>query len=118
MSTNADSVVLVVWSGQTTRQALRRARDLLVRVNARSRRAAQCGRSQICGLHYYYEYRGKYGTLLQGGGVEHGPEPVEPDATPRPASVAPKPERSYRCLSGKQCCYANPVRAEPPRSSC
>jgi hypothetical protein len=43
---------------------------------------------------------------------------VEPDATPRPASVAPKPERSYRCLSGKQCCYANPVRAEPPRSSC
>ena len=35
MATSADSVVLVIRSGQTTRQALRRARDLLVRVNAR-----------------------------------------------------------------------------------
>jgi len=63
MSTRADSVVLVIRSGQTTKQALRRARDILMRVNAR-----------VCGVllnaadlksadyYYYYEYRGKYGN--------------------------------------------------------
>jgi polysaccharide biosynthesis transport protein len=63
ISTAADQVVLVIRSGQTTKQALRRARDLLLSVNAR-----------VCGLlmnavdlnspdyYYYYEYRGKYGN--------------------------------------------------------
>ena len=63
LSTRADSVVLVIRSGQTTKQALRRARDILMRVNAR-----------VCGVllnaadlksadyYYYYEYRGKYGN--------------------------------------------------------
>ena len=62
MSTRADAVVLVIRSGQTTKQALRRARDLLMGVNAR-----------VCGVllnavdlrspeyYYYYEYQGKYG---------------------------------------------------------
>jgi exopolysaccharide transport family protein len=62
MSTRADAVVLVIRSGQTTKQALRRARDLLMQVNAR-----------VCGVllnavdlrspeyYYYYEYQGKYG---------------------------------------------------------
>jgi polysaccharide biosynthesis transport protein len=62
MSTRADAVVLVIRSGQTTKQALRRARDILAQVNAR-----------VCGVlmnavnldspdyHYYYEYQGKYG---------------------------------------------------------
>jgi Mrp family chromosome partitioning ATPase len=62
MSTRADAVVLVIRSGQTTKQALRRARDLLIQVNAR-----------VCGVllnavdlrspeyYYYYEYQGKYG---------------------------------------------------------
>jgi polysaccharide biosynthesis transport protein len=62
MSTGADRVVLVIRSGQTTKQALRRARDLLMQVNAR-----------VCGVllnavdlnspdyYYYYEYQGKYG---------------------------------------------------------
>ncbi len=62
MSTAADRVVLVIRSGQTTKQALRRARDLLMQVNAR-----------VCGVllnavdlhspdyYYYYEYQGKYG---------------------------------------------------------
>ncbi|MGA9040138.1 MAG: polysaccharide biosynthesis tyrosine autokinase [Terriglobales bacterium] len=62
MSTRADAVVLVIRSGQTTKQALRRARDILMQVNAR-----------VCGVllnavnlnspdyHYYYEYQGKYG---------------------------------------------------------
>ena len=62
MSTRADAVVLVIRSGQTTKQALRRARELLVQVNAR-----------VAGVllnavdltspdyYYYYEYQGKYG---------------------------------------------------------
>jgi succinoglycan biosynthesis transport protein ExoP len=62
MSTKADAVILVIRAGQTTKQALRRARDLLAQVNAR-----------VCGVllnavnlnspdyHYYYEYQGKYG---------------------------------------------------------
>ena len=35
MSTRADAVVLVIRSGQTTKQALRRSRELLMQVNAR-----------------------------------------------------------------------------------
>jgi len=62
MSTAADQVILVIRSGQTTKQALRRARDILMQVNAR-----------VCGVllnavdlrspdyYYYYEYQGKYG---------------------------------------------------------
>src|SRR5882672_10251482 len=62
MSTRADAVVLVIRSGQTTKQALRRSRELLLQVNAR-----------VCGVllnavnldspdyYYYYEYQGKYG---------------------------------------------------------
>src|SRR3989441_1665278 len=62
MSTRADAVVLVIRSSQTTKQALRRSRDLLMQVNAR-----------VAGVllnavdltspdyYYYYEYQGKYG---------------------------------------------------------
>jgi capsular exopolysaccharide synthesis family protein len=61
MSSRADRVVLVIRSGQTTRQALRLARNLLLQVNAR-----------LCGVllnavdlsspdyYYHYEYQGKY----------------------------------------------------------
>jgi capsular exopolysaccharide synthesis family protein len=63
MSTWADRVVLVIRSGHTTKQALRRARDTLMQVSA-----------PICGVlmnavdlhspdyYYYHEYRGKYGN--------------------------------------------------------
>jgi succinoglycan biosynthesis transport protein ExoP len=62
MSTGADAVVLVIRSGHTTKPALRRARDILLQVNAR-----------VCGVlvnavdlnspdyYYHYEYQGKYG---------------------------------------------------------
>jgi len=55
-------VVLVIRSGQTTKPALRRSRDILAQVNAR-----------VAGVllnavdldspdyYYYYEYQGKYG---------------------------------------------------------
>jgi succinoglycan biosynthesis transport protein ExoP len=61
LSPRADAVVLVIRSGQTTKQALRRARDILTQVNAK-----------IVGVllnavdlsspdyYYYYEYQGKY----------------------------------------------------------
>ncbi|HZP63857.1 MAG TPA: polysaccharide biosynthesis tyrosine autokinase [Terriglobales bacterium] len=63
LSTRADRVVLVIRSGQTTKQALRRSRDLLLQVKA-----------QVCGVllnavdlnspdyYYYYEYQDKYGN--------------------------------------------------------
>jgi len=61
LSPRADAVVLVIRSGQTTKQALRRSRDILTQVNAK-----------IVGVllnavdlsspdyYYYYEYQGKY----------------------------------------------------------
>ena len=63
LSTAVDRVVLVIRSGHTTKQALRRTRDLLMQVNAR-----------VCGVllnavdltspdyYYYCEYQAKYGN--------------------------------------------------------
>ena len=61
LSQRVDAIILVIRSSQTTKQALRRARDILMQVNAR-----------ITGVllnavdltspdyYYYYEYQGKY----------------------------------------------------------
>ncbi|HTS35708.1 MAG TPA: polysaccharide biosynthesis tyrosine autokinase [Candidatus Solibacter sp.] len=61
LSPRADAVVLVIRSGKTTKQALRRARDILAQVSAK-----------VVGVllnavdltspdyYYYYEYQGKY----------------------------------------------------------
>jgi exopolysaccharide transport family protein len=82
MSTRADAVVLVIRSGQTTKQALRRARDLLMQVNAR-----------VCGVllnavdlnspeyYYYYEYQGKYGHRYYQEDELTGAEEPAPKAT-------------------------------------
>jgi succinoglycan biosynthesis transport protein ExoP len=63
LSTRADAVVLVIRSGKTTKQALRRARELLVRVNARVTgvllNAVDLSSPDY---YYYYEYQGKYGA--------------------------------------------------------
>jgi len=62
MSTRADAVVLVIRSGQTTKQALRRARDLLMQVNARvSGVLLNAVDLTSPDYYYYYEYQGKYG---------------------------------------------------------
>jgi exopolysaccharide transport family protein len=62
MSTRADAVVLVIRSGQTTKQALRRSRELLSQVNARVAgvllNAVDLSSPDY---YYYYEYQGKYG---------------------------------------------------------
>jgi polysaccharide biosynthesis transport protein len=61
LSQRVDAIILVIRSSQTTKQALRRARDILMQVNAK-----------ITGVllnavdltspdyYYYYEYQGKY----------------------------------------------------------
>ncbi len=81
MSTRADAVVLVIRCGQTTKQALRRARDILIQVNAR-----------VCGVllnavnlnspdyHYYYEYQGKYGERY------YQEQELDPEDEPRASS--------------------------------
>lgn len=62
LSQKADALVLVIRAGQTTKQALRRSRDLLLQVNARVAGVLL----NAVNLHspdyyYYYEYQGKYG---------------------------------------------------------
>jgi exopolysaccharide transport family protein len=77
LSPRADAAILVIRSGQTTKQALRRARDILTQVNA-----------HVAGVllnavdltspdyYYYYEYQGKYSQYYReeaddaGNGVE------------------------------------------------
>src|SRR5208283_1148256 len=66
LSPRADATILVIRSGQTTKQALRRSRDILMQVNA-----------HVAGVllnavdltspdyYYYYEYQGKYGQYYQ-----------------------------------------------------
>jgi succinoglycan biosynthesis transport protein ExoP len=62
MSTRADAVVLVIRSGQTTKQALRRSRELLMQVNARvSGVLLNAVDLNSPDYYYYYEYQGKYG---------------------------------------------------------
>ena len=73
LSPSADATVLVIRSGQTTKPALRRARDLLTQVNA-----------HVAGVllnavdltspdyYYYYEYQGKYGHYYQEDPLEEG----------------------------------------------
>jgi polysaccharide biosynthesis transport protein len=76
LSPRADATILVIRSGQTTKQALRRARDILTQVNA-----------HVAGVllnavdltspdyYYYYEYQGKYSHYYQ-------EEPLEPADPP------------------------------------
>jgi polysaccharide biosynthesis transport protein len=62
LSTRADAVVLVIRSSQTTKPALRRARDILAQVNARvSGVLLNAVNLNSADYYYYYEYQGKYG---------------------------------------------------------
>src|SRR6266852_2009831 len=81
LSPHADATILVIRSGQTTKPALRRARDILMQVNA-----------HVAGVllnavdltspdyYYYYEYQGKYSQYYQedpaGTGNEAEPKAV------------------------------------------
>jgi polysaccharide biosynthesis transport protein len=75
LSPRADATILVIRSGQTTKQALRRARDILMQVNA-----------HVAGVllnavdltspdyYYYYEYQGKYTHYYQEEPLDSGAE--------------------------------------------
>jgi exopolysaccharide transport family protein len=61
LSPRADSIVLVIRSGQTTKQALRRSRDVLAQVNAKvSGVLLNAVDLSSPDYYYYYEYQGKY----------------------------------------------------------
>jgi polysaccharide biosynthesis transport protein len=60
LSSEADRVILVARSGQTTKPALRRACDLLLQVNARVMGIVLNALSRSAGS-YYYSYGGAYG---------------------------------------------------------
>ena len=66
LSQRADAVVLIIRSAQTTRQALRRARDILARVNAKVvgvlLNAVDLSSPDY---YYYYEYQDKYSRYYQ-----------------------------------------------------
>jgi succinoglycan biosynthesis transport protein ExoP len=78
MATRADTVVLVIRSGQTTRQALQRSRDLLAQVNARMAGVLlNAADLDSADYRYHYEYQGKYGDrYYQEGPVDTSAEPA------------------------------------------
>ena len=83
LSPRVDAIILVIRSGQTTKQALRRARDILMQVNA-----------HVTGVllnavdltspdyYYYYEYQGKYSQYYQ----EASETPEDNQENPQAAS--------------------------------
>jgi polysaccharide biosynthesis transport protein len=77
LSPRADAVVLVIRSGQTTKQALRRSRDILMQVNAKVvgvlLNAVDLSSPDY---YYYYEYQGKYSQYYRD---EHSTEHEEDD---------------------------------------
>jgi len=89
LSPRADAVVLVIRSGQTTKQALRRSRDILTQVNAK-----------IAGVllnavdlsspdyYYYYEYQGKYARYYREGDSSEPDEETDvEESTPSSSSA-------------------------------
>lgn len=93
LSPRADAVVLVIRSGKTTKQALRRARDILAHVNAK-----------VVGVllnavdltspdyYYYYEYQGKYAGYYHDGessghADEEDDEDLEETSSPSSSSA-------------------------------
>ncbi len=75
LSPRADAVVLVIRSGQTTKQALRRSRDVLGRVNAKVvgvlLNAVDLSSPDY---YYYYEYKDKYARYYQEGETRNANE--------------------------------------------
>jgi exopolysaccharide transport family protein len=84
LSPRADAIVLVIRSGQTTKHALRRSRDVLLQVNAKvSGVLLNAVDLTSPDYYYYYEYKSKYSRYYRDdeshgdddeGGVEHTAE--------------------------------------------
>jgi succinoglycan biosynthesis transport protein ExoP len=89
LSPRADAVVLVIRSGQTTKQALRRSRDILTQVNAKVvgvlLNAVDLSSPDY---YYYYEYQGKYARYYrEGDSSEHDEETDVEANTPSSSSA-------------------------------
>jgi len=89
LSPRADAVVLVIRSGQTTKQALRRARDILTQVNAKVvgvlLNAVDLSSPDY---YYYYEYQGKYARYYREDSSDHEhEEEAEVEDTPSSSSA-------------------------------
>ena len=73
LSVDADSVLVVVRSGQTTKAALRRVRDLLSHVNARITGVLVNAFDLHSGSSYYYQYDSKhYGRYYEDDSPRNG----------------------------------------------
>jgi polysaccharide biosynthesis transport protein len=84
LSPRADAIVLVIRSGSTTKQALRRSRDILMQVNARvSGVLLNAVDLSSPDYYYYYEYQGKYAQYYHNH--EASSDQEDPEAEP-PAS--------------------------------
>jgi polysaccharide biosynthesis transport protein len=83
LSPRADSIVLVIRSGHTTKQALRRSRDILMQVNAKvSGVLLNAVDLSSPDYYYYYEYQGKYSRYYRD---PEAPDEESADATPSSA---------------------------------
>lgn len=71
LSPRVDAIILVIRSGHTTKQALRRARDVLMQVNAHVTGVLlNAVDLRSPDYYYYYEYQGKYTHYYQEDPVE------------------------------------------------
>jgi exopolysaccharide transport family protein len=91
LSPRADAIVLVIRSGQTTKQALRRSRDILMQVNAKvSGVLLNAVDLSSPDYYYYYEYQGKYSRYYREDSDPHdddddGGDAEEVEASPNSA---------------------------------
>jgi len=88
LSPRADAVVLVIRSGQTTRQALRRSRDILAQVNAKVigvlLNAVDLSSPDY---YYYYEYQGKYSRYYRDDESSGNEDEDEAEISPSSSSA-------------------------------
>ena len=86
LSPRADAIVLVIRSGQTTKQALRRSRDILMQVNAKvSGVLLNAVDLSSPDYYYYYEYQGKYARYYRDDGAHN----YEDDDSEETAEASP-----------------------------
>jgi capsular exopolysaccharide synthesis family protein len=90
LSPRADAIVLVIRSGQTTKQALRRSRDILTQVNAKvSGVLLNAVDLSSPDYYYYYEYQSKYSRYYRDesheGDEEDGDTEDTAEASPNSA---------------------------------
>jgi polysaccharide biosynthesis transport protein len=99
LSPSADAVVLVIRSGHTTKQALRRARDILLRVNAKiSGVLLNAADLHSPDYYYYYEYQSKYGSRYYQQEAEDVEE-LEEGELPAAEQAPPRDETDSQAAS-------------------